>query len=293
MKSSKRQNEKAVILPCMIDSTFTFPARQVPFFSHDFHYTGWMVRDTLFAQEAPVQEHVGSFIMTHSPENAFTAVNRSGYSADWIFWIILGGIFLLTLTKFYYEKRLGLLASSVFSRSSANLLIRDSNILRHQSFIYLFFIYLISITLLLHQAFRYADPGTSSSWRELLLYLEIVGAFIAFFLMKITLVRLSGFIFRNTDTATEYIQNMFIFNLFGGIILLPMLLLISYSGTPVFLFIAVGSLVILMFLRFIRGFVVGLSDHKFSLFHLFLYLCTLEILPVVILLKFADKYFFS
>ena len=66
-----------------------------------------------------------------------------------------------------------------------------------------------------------------------------VSVFIAFFLVKLILVRLSGLIFRNSDTATEYIQNMFIYNLFGGIILLPMLLLFSYSGTPIFLFIAV------------------------------------------------------
>jgi len=278
----------------MIDSLLTFPARTKPFFPHDFEYSGWVEGDTLFQPGAsPLPEKVGSFIMTHSPEHPFATIQRSGYSADWIFWFILGGIFLLVLTKYYYEKRLGLLASAVFSRSSANLLIRDSNILRHQSFIYLFLIYLISITLLLHQAFRYSDPASGSSWQDLLLYLGIVGAVIAFFLIKIILVRLSGLIFRNADTATEYIQNMFIYNLFGGIILLPMLLLISYSGTPIFLFIAGGSLVILMFLRFFRGFAVGLSDHKFSLFHLFLYLCTLEILPIVILLKFADKYFFS
>lgn len=278
----------------MTDTTLIIPVRPFPSFRGDFLYSGWTGGDTLSAVQAPAAPELpGRFIMTHSVDHSFSVIQRSGYTADWIFWIILAGIFLLTLTKFYYEKRLGLLASAVFSRSSANLLIRDANIMRHPSFIYLLPIYLISITLLLHQGFKYADPASVSSWRDILLYLGIVGAFIAFFTVKITLVRLSGLIFRNSETASEYIQNMFIYNLFGGIILLPLLLPIIYSGTPVFLFIAVGCLLILVLLRFIRGIVVGLSDHKFSLFHLFLYLCTLEILPVAVLLKFADKYFFT
>ena len=38
---------------------------------------------------------------------------------------------------------------------------------------------------------------------------------------------------------------------------------------------------------FYRGFQIGMNFTKFSKFHLFLYLCTLEILPVVVMVKFC------
>jgi len=99
--------------------------------------------------------------------------------------------------------------------------------------------------------------------------------------------------FKNTETAKEYIQNILIYNLVLGILLLPLLLLIVYTYHELFLYIAGGLVLIMIFLRFMRGVAIGLSDPKFSLFHLFLYLCTLEILPLVVAAKFLSKYFFS
>lgn len=275
----------------MFDSTFIFPARQEPFFRHGFHYGGWEPADTLVMGKVEVIPEPGAFIMTHSPPEGLSKLALTVPSADWVFWVVLGGFFLLTITKFYYQKKMGLLFSAVFSRGAANQLIRETSMFRFQSFLFLLAIYLVSVTLLLHQAFRYFDPGGADSFRDMILYLVIVGAFILFFLIKITLIRLAGFIFKNPQTASEYIQNMLIYNLFGGIVLLPLILLIHYGPGEIFLYIAFGIMAILMVLRFIRSIFVGLSDRKFSLFHLFLYLCTLEILPVLIIAKFVDKYF--
>jgi len=99
--------------------------------------------------------------------------------------------------------------------------------------------------------------------------------------------------FKNIDTAKEYIQNILIYNLVLGILLLPLLLLIIYTYHELFLFIAGGLAIFILGLRFIRGIAIGLSDSKFSLIHLFLYLCTLEILPLAFAAKFLSKYFFS
>jgi len=277
----------------MTDSTFTLQSRQEVAFSHDFHYSGQIVADTMTVREPGSLLTHGAYIMDKPAGNSIAAIHHANFSADWIFWIILGGFILLAMTKFYFEKRLALIFSSVFSRSSANLLIRESNAFRFQSFSFLLIIYLISITLFVFQVFRYLSPGSVDFWPNILFYLKIVGAFIAFFLIKITTIRIVGFIFKNPHTASEYIQNMFIFNLFAGIILLPLVLFIHYSHSSLFLFVSFGFLIILMILRFIRGIFVGLSDHKFSLFHLFLYLCTLEILPLIVIAKLIDKYFFS
>jgi hypothetical protein len=154
-------------------------------------------------------------------------------------------------------------------------------------------IYIISVTLLIHQSVEITSPGSTQGIGTLLVFLELLGIYIAFSALKISVIWLISVTFKNKETAKEYIQNILIYNLVLGILLLPVLLLIIYTYHELFLYVAGGLVLIMIFLRFIRGVAIGLSDSKFSLFHLFLYLCTLEILPLVIAAKFLSKYFFS
>lgn len=212
---------------------------------------------------------------------------------NWIFWILLAGFAVLTLTRYYHEKRLKLFGSSIFKRSAFIQLIRESPIYSHRSFFPMLLIYIISVTLLIHQTVEISSPGSSEEIKTLLVFLQFLGIYIAFSLLKILVIWLTSVTFKNTETAKEYIQNILIYNLVLSILLLPLLLLIIYTYHELFLYIAGGLVMIMIFLRFIRGVAIGLSDPKFSLFHLFLYLCTLEILPLVVAAKFLSKYFFS
>ena len=277
----------------MMDSTFTLPLGHGEIFRHDFHYYGWVSRDTLLSSSPPSFPGKGNLLGFNTSGNYFGAIAHTNHSTDWIFWIILAGLILLVLTKIFNEKRIGLLIAAIFSRTSAIQLIRESGFFRLQSVFFLLLIYLISVTLLFYRVFIHFDLDHPGSWRDIIFYLEIAGALIAFFLVKTTLIRLSGILFKNPETASEYIQTMVIFNLSGGIVLLPMLLFVFYWPSNFFLYFTLGLMAILMIIRFIRGFMVGLSDHKFTLFHLFLYLCTLEILPVLVAAKFIGKYFFQ
>jgi hypothetical protein len=212
---------------------------------------------------------------------------------NWIFWVLLAGFIVLTMVRYYHEKRLRLFGSSVLKRSAAIQLIRESPIYAHRSFFPMLLIYIISVTLLIYQSVEITSPGSTEGIKTLLVFLEFLGIYVAFSLLKILVIWLISVTFKNKDTAKEYIQNILIYNLVTGILLLPLLLLIIYSYHELFLYVAGGLVLIMIFLRFIRGVAIGLSDAKFSLFHLFLYLCTLEILPLLVAAKFLSKYFFS
>jgi len=212
---------------------------------------------------------------------------------NWIFWVILSGLAILTMTRYYHEKRLKLFGSSIFKRSAALQLIRESPVYSHRSFFPLLSIYIISVTLLIYEAVEVFSPGSTEGIKTLLLFAQFLGIYLIFSLLKILIIWLISVTFKNIDTAKEYIQNILIYNLVLGILLLPLLLLIIYTYHELFLFIAGGLAIFILGLRFIRGIAIGLSDSKFSLIHLFLYLCTLEILPLAFAAKFLSKYFFS
>jgi hypothetical protein len=64
-------------------------------------------------------------------------------------------------------------------------------------------------------------------------------------------------------------------------------------NSPITLYIAICIVFLLFIYRFFRGLSIGTGNTKFSLFHLFLYLCTLEILPYMIVAKLVLKYIFN
>lgn len=212
---------------------------------------------------------------------------------DWIFWVLLAGFIALTFTRFYHARRLKMLGSSVFKHSAALQLIREGPVHAHRSFLLLVVIYVVSMTLLIQQTGEFFSPGSSQGILSLLTYLQFLAFYLAFILLKFLVIWLTGIIFKNVDTAREYIQNILIYNVVQGILLLPLLVLIIYIYPQVFLYITLSIILIMIILRFIRGIMIGLSDPKFTLFHLFMYLCTLEILPLAFAAKIVSKYFFS
>jgi hypothetical protein len=274
----------------MQDSVFIINAPPTAPFRHSFDFSDVTGADSILQQQ-PVME-TGSFLQTGALRDMSRHTAQAPAQGDWIFWLILAGLVIFSVNKFQYEKRFSLLLSSTFSRSSAGQLMREYNLFGSQSVVYLILVFLISSVVLIHQAFMIYGEPADKTWQDILLYLQILGAYWAFLFFKFILILSAGFIFRNPDTAREYIKNIIIFNLIGGIVLLPLMLLIQYGSREIFIFFAYGIIALLLIIRFIRGFIIGLSDQKFSLYHLFLYLCTLEILPVLILAKFVDKYFF-
>jgi hypothetical protein len=233
------------------------------------------------------------FLNTAPPDMMLQPLIAAEGKNNWIFWIILAAFAVLTMTRYYHEKRLKLLGSAIFKRSSALQLIRESPVYAHRSFFPLLTIYIVSVTLFFYQSAEILSPGSSEGIKTLIIFAEFLGAYLLYSLLKIFVIWLISVTFKNPDTAREYIQNILIYNLVLGILLLPLLLLMIYTYHEIFLYLAAGIAAIILGLRFIRGIAIGLSDPKFSLFHLFLYLCTLEILPLVFVAKFLSKYFFS
>ena len=226
--------------------------------------------------------------LTHLPKPAMVdpkpALPQGG---GWIFFFLLAGFILLALLRYYYDKKLRQVISAVFSRSAAHHLVREGGIIRNQAFIPLLTIYLLSISILIYEVMNFFMPDAGSLIRQFTLFSQIFLAILLFNLVKIFFIRLGGFIFRNSDTALEYIQNIFLYNLFVGILLLPMLVLVTYTYKEIFIYITLALICLIFIGRFFRGFFIGLSESKFSLFHLLLYLCTLEILPIVVIAKFV------
>ena len=72
-----------------------------------------------------------------------------------------------------------------------------------------------------------------------------------------------------------------------GLLLLPVCLLLNYSTIPAAYLIIFGLIIpaTIFSIRIVRAVVWGRAEYGFSIFHIVLYLCTVEIIPLVVFIK--------
>ncbi len=241
---------------------------------------------------------VADTIVQASPPEAYQSLIDEGMSIhemkienrpvhDHPFWvpgILIICFVLLAWGRLFYRRRLDMIFRAVFAKNYANQLIREGNIFNERIGLVLFLIYLAVISLFVYLSIPIvseAEIPLSDGW----LYSSILVFFMGFWIFKVTLARVLSLLFNTTEYSRELMANMYLFNLFAGIVLLPLVACMAYAQTDIFLYISLLVIALIYILRIMREGIIGFRVINFSVFHLFLYLCTLEILPMIVLAK--------
>jgi hypothetical protein len=85
----------------------------------------------------------------------------------------------------------------------------------------------------------------------------------------------------------EYIFNIFLSANAIGLFLFPVIICLEYANISARYLMNIGLFMLLLFytIRVLKGIAIAYVSGRFSVFHLFLYLCALEILPLIVLIK--------
>ncbi len=122
------------------------------------------------------------------------------------------------------------------------------------------------------------------------LLMGIILAFVAgFTIYRIIAIRLVGLLFNTQFMARQQLRLFVNTDNALGVILIPLLMVLVYNSSQ-FLLVVVAVLILVFYLiKWFQTISIGISDTNFSVFHLILYLCTLEIIPLVILFRAIEK----
>ncbi len=123
-----------------------------------------------------------------------------------------------------------------------------------------------------------------------LLYLFNLALLVGVFLGRVLLVNVVGILFDRVQILREYQFNAFIFNKVMGMAALLMSLFLLYTtGTvrEVVFWTTLVLIALILIMRLIRGIVFSFRKDV-SFFYLFLYLCALEIVPLVLLYRWLE-----
>lgn len=108
------------------------------------------------------------------------------------------------------------------------------------------------------------------------------------YLIKFLANHILAFISSKTELGKEYLFNVVVFAQTIGIILFPFVIVLQFTRYPSEWFLYPALIICLGFyvLRLFRGFIISVTEQNIGIIYIFLYLCALEILPLLILIKF-------
>ncbi len=210
---------------------------------------------------------------------------KAAVNTDWITLLLLFSLVLFAAVRNIWKKYVGNLFQSAFNYSTANRMFREKNYSVIHGAFWLDVFSFVVFPLFIYQVFN--NFNVHFSVQGVRLFFFIVGAVLVYLLVKKMMYRFIGFLFENTSETGEFLFNMNNFNRVGTMVLLPIVVVLAFvpfrnSMIPVS--IGIGMVGLIYFLLLTRGFVILLKK-QFSLIYLFLYFCTLEILPLVLIYK--------
>lgn len=208
--------------------------------------------------------------------------------SDWLTISLVVMVVFFTWFRLFYYKIFKQLITSYFNMTASNQIVRDESYLLQRASLVISIISYLLGGLFLYQISVLYD------WQIYWLQKGLV-RFVLFSLLiaisysvKMILLRVLSVVFNQEKAAGAYIFNLFLMIMMAGLILFPANVFLAYSNTSVKHWAAIASTILLalMFLfRITRAVRIWFAIPQFSFFYLFLYLCTFEVAPLLVVWK--------
>jgi hypothetical protein len=242
------------------------------------------VVDTLTPQTITYTKSIFSSHLLVTKNIEPRAVVKDGQ--NWIALLIVAIMLLLGVLRVFYQKKFTLFLSASVSKRFSNQLIREENALTQGTSVMLTIIFFLAVSLFFYLSLDDLNikMGVVNDIQQ---FIIILTACIGFYFLKIFLHKLSGYIFKVYKETDEYIFNQFIVIQVSGLLLVLWCVLMSYCSDinkQYVVFIGFSTLLLSFIVRMIKS--LGISNMgSYSPVYIFLYLCSLEILPLIIIIK--------
>ena len=211
------------------------------------------------------------------------ARNEGNY--DIVFYTLIFLLFFLGLVKTSFPKYV----SSIFSLSfQATFRQTQTKEQMAQNF---FPAFMLNVLFVLCGGLFITMFAEFNHWTKIVfwqLFVYATGILLIVYLIKYLVIRFTGWVFNAKDAAIEYGFVVFLINKLLGVVIIPLLFLIAYANSKV-QSIAITIVLCLAILSLAIRYLVSLARIRKNLsitaFHFFIYLCAVEIMPLLIIYK--------
>ncbi len=214
------------------------------------------------------------------------------YQPSWLLVVLVLGIMILGYLFSAFNSRFNIFIKAVFLSRYSVQASREERSLTHPVSLLLSLNFLLITSLFVLQIICSDVFFHSEIDFSLLSFLFISLAILGIYFIKIIFLKIFSFIIDKEEAVSEYVFTIFLVNQFFGILLLPVVIFIAY-GPQSLTHGIIYSGIVLVFAAFIvrvgKGISTVLLNREATLFYLILYLCTLEILPLLIGIKLFER----
>jgi len=235
------------------------------------------------------------FDVPYLPVKAAPAVRidaiRESVSKDVLFYVLAGIFFFLGFVRLFFPKYFVnlfrmIMQTSFRQKQTREQLLQD----RLPSLLMNIFFVLVGGVFIALAATRNNWLATVEFW-VILLYCS--GLLACIYLVKFLVLKFTGWVFNAPEAAGIYAFIVFLINKMLGVALLPLLLLYAFSSDGVnnILITIIASLVVFTYgYRYIVSLSTIRGNLKVNAIHFFIYLCAVEIVPMIIIYKVLFNY---
>ena len=207
------------------------------------------------------------------------ALTNPIFNQDIIFILLTISFLLIAILKAYYWKHTKLLLMGVFAQRYANQFLREENVFTQRVNFITFLLMIINFSVI---TLKFIPKA---SILEAIASIALVAFF---FFIKIGVMLSLGNMFRMKDMARLGIFFSFLFDRSLGFFLFPFIVTLyffSFEISSILLVVISAITAILVALKLFWLWKIGTKSFGFPNFYIFLYLCILEISPLLLLAK--------
>lgn len=222
----------------------------------------------------------------------YQALPKSGEELIWPSLLLFFSLTLLAFVKFVSFDKVIRILHSTFNKQVLQQLEREEFSPYKFYSLSLNFFFILNISFVgykLNHMYKWilVDSGSFLQFAFLVLVIS-TGYFI-----KSIINALIGLFTGELKLISDYVTRTSLINQAFGLFLFPLVVMLEFSPFDPMIFIILSLLVLAVsfLLKWYRGFIKGLVDERIGLLQIFTYFCGLEILPVLVMVKFVIETF--
>jgi hypothetical protein len=223
----------------------------------------------------------------YKPKGIFREGRHRQTRDQWVVVLIVGLLMYTGLLNVILNKDIKNILQSFYSKRIVLQAGKDDGYINFWAFVGLFLLFGLTFGLFLYQLSVYYNTYYNSV-SGVRLFVSLSFIVIALFAVKFLVLKILGFIFDINRLVSEYVSVLYLTYFNMAFVFLPVAVcfsLLDAKFIPYLLAIALLLIVAILAWLYLRSSVNIISNFRFHKFYLFIYLCALEICPVLILIK--------
>jgi len=206
----------------------------------------------------------------------------------WVPSIVLFSLLVVVWARTSHNKRFSRIGKSFFNIREFYQVVREEYSMSNSLAIGMSILFMLTISVFIYQINSFYSLFALSP-NAFVFFIKILLAVLLFFLIKLLFVRTLGALFYGkSEQATDFVYNIFLMNNVSGLALIPIIIFMAYFSLipkPTLILISFGVLACIYLYRILRAFRISIGEGRVSKLYFFVYLCTLEFLPFVVIFK--------